>query len=87
MAEATTDGAEESRPSRPAEKDGKRGGLKLFLREVIAELRKVVRPTRQELLTYTSVVLAFVVFMMALVSAIDFGISKLVGWAFGGAPL
>ena len=89
MADTTTDGAGESRPSRPVEKDGKRkgGGLGLFLREVIAELRKVVRPTRQELISYTSVVLAFVVFIMLLVSGLDFGINKLVGWAFGGGAL
>ena len=88
MADTTTDDAEDSRPSRRAEKDGKRkDGLGLFLREVIAELRKVVRPTRQELMTYTSVVLAFVAFIMLMVWALDFGITKLVGWAFGGGPL
>jgi preprotein translocase subunit SecE len=62
-----------------------RGGLGLFLREVIAELRKVVRPTRQELWTYTTVVIVFVLVIMVLVSALDFGIAKLLGWAFGGA--
>jgi preprotein translocase subunit SecE len=62
-----------------------RGGLGLFLREVIAELRKVVRPTRQELWTYTTVVIVFVLVIMVLVSALDFGIAKLIGWAFGGA--
>ena len=62
-----------------------RRGLGLFLREVIAELRKVVRPTRQELWTYTTVVIVFVLIIMVLVSALDFGIAKLIGWAFGGA--
>lgn len=38
----------------------RRGGPLLFLRQVVAELRKVVRPTRNELITYTSVVLIFV---------------------------
>ena len=33
----------------------------LFIRQVFAELRKVVTPTRQELLKFTAVVLAFVV--------------------------
>ena len=34
--------------------------IALFFRQVVAELRKVVRPTRTELITYTSVVLVFV---------------------------
>jgi preprotein translocase subunit SecE len=56
----------------------------LFLRQVIAELRKVVRPTRSELITYTSVVLVFVMAVMVYVSILDFGFGKLVLWAFGG---
>ncbi len=56
----------------------------LFLRQVVAELRKVVRPTRTELITYTSVVLVFVLAVMLYVSALDFGFGKLVLWVFGG---
>ena len=41
-------------------------------------------PTRQELLTYTGVVMAFVIVVMLYVSALDFGFGKLIGWAFGG---
>lgn len=62
----------------------KKGGLGKFLREVIAELRKVVYPSRQELLTYTAVVLVFVIIVMIYVSALDFGIGRLIGWALGG---
>jgi preprotein translocase subunit SecE len=62
----------------------RRSGLGLFLRQVIAELRKVVRPTRNQLITYTSVVLVFVLAVMAYVSVLDFGFGKLVLWAFGG---
>ena len=62
----------------------RRGGLGLFLRQVIAELRKVVRPTRNQLITYTTVVLVFVLAVMAYVSVLDFGFGKLVLWAFGG---
>jgi preprotein translocase subunit SecE len=57
----------------------------LYLRQVIAELRKVVRPTRTELITYTTVVLVFVLVVMLYVSVLDFGFGKLVLWAFGGA--
>ena len=61
-----------------------RGGFALFLRQVVAELRKVVRPTRDELVAYTSVVLVFVVAVMLYVSILDFGFGRLVLWAFGG---
>lgn len=56
----------------------------LFLRQVVAELRKVVRPTRTELITYTTVVLVFVLAVMTYVSILDYGLGKLVLWAFGG---
>ncbi|GMA18287.1 hypothetical protein GCM10025862_03080 [Arsenicicoccus piscis] len=42
----------------------------------------MVRPTRQELLTYTAVVLVFVIAIMLYVAGLDFGISRLVFWAF-----
>lgn len=45
--------------------------IALFIRQVFAELRKVVTPTRQELVKYTLVVLGFVVVMMALVYGLD----------------
>jgi preprotein translocase subunit SecE len=58
--------------------------LRLFLRQVVAELKKVVRPTRTELLTYTAVVLVFVLAVMTFVSVLDYFFGKLVLWAFGG---
>jgi preprotein translocase subunit SecE len=45
--------------------------IALFIRQVFAELRKVVTPTRQELLKYTLVVLGFVVVMMTIVYGLD----------------
>ena len=60
------------------------GRLRLFLRQVVAELKKVVRPTRTELITYTTVVLVFVLAVMIFVSILDFGFGRLVLWAFGG---
>jgi preprotein translocase subunit SecE len=59
--------------------------IALFLRQVVAELRKVVTPTRRELVTYTAVVLGFVVVMMAIVYVLDLGFSALVVFLFGGA--
>jgi len=57
----------------------------LFFRQVVSELRKVVRPTRSELLTYTSVVLVFVTAVMAFVSVLDYGFGHLVLLVFGGS--
>ena len=54
-----------------------------FYKQVVAELRKVIWPTRRELLTYTSVVLVFVVFMVAIVSLFDFLFSQGVLRVFG----
>lgn len=55
-----------------------------FVREVIAELRKVVTPTRNELFTYSAVVVVFLIIMMAYVGVLDYGVGRLVLWAFGG---
>ena len=54
-----------------------------FYRQVVAELRKVIWPTRRELLTYTSVVLVFVLFMVSVVSIYDFLFSQGVLRVFG----
>jgi preprotein translocase subunit SecE len=61
-----------------------RTGPVLFYRQVVAELRKVVWPTQQQLVTYFFVVMAFVVFMMALVAGLDLVIGKLVFQLFNG---
>ncbi|HEY7721718.1 MAG TPA: preprotein translocase subunit SecE [Pedococcus sp.] len=58
--------------------------LSLFISQILDELRKVVRPTRSELVNYTIVVIVFVSFVMALVSALDYAFTKLVLWVFGG---
>jgi preprotein translocase subunit SecE len=42
-----------------------------YIREVVSELRKVIWPTRKQMITYTSVVLVFVAFMVALVFGLD----------------
>ena len=47
-----------------------------FVRQVIAELRKVVWPTRPQVVNYFFVVLVFVLIMMAIVSALDYGFGK-----------
>ncbi|NQX13217.1 preprotein translocase subunit SecE [Microbacteriaceae bacterium VKM Ac-2855] len=57
--------------------------IALFIRQVIAELKKVVTPTRKELVNYTLVVLVFVVVMMALVSFLDWVFAFVVTYVFG----
>ncbi len=60
------------------------GRIALFVRQVIAELRRVVTPTREELIRYVWIVLGFVAVIMLLV----FGLDVLFGWlatmVFGG---
>lgn len=57
--------------------------IALFIRQVIAELKKVVTPTRKELLTFTGVVLVFVAIMMAIVWSLDQLFAWLAIWVFG----
>jgi preprotein translocase subunit SecE len=57
--------------------------IALYYRQVVAELRKVIWPTRKELVTYTTVVMVFVTIMIAYVSVLDYGFSKLVLQVFG----
>ena len=52
-------------------------------RQVVAELRKVVWPTQEQLVTYFIVVLVFVAVVMTLVSLLDLGFGKLVFAVFG----
>lgn len=54
-----------------------------FYRQVVAELRKVVWPSRKQLTTYTAVVLVFVTFIIAVVSLFDVVLTKITFWVFG----
>ena len=72
----------QGKPRRP-ERRGLVGRVTLFVRQVIAELKKVVQPTRQELIQFTSVVLVFVAVMMAFITVVDLGAGSLIGWVFG----
>jgi preprotein translocase subunit SecE len=78
---------EDSRPEKTSRRDRrKRGPLArfgLFNRQILAELRKVVWPSKQDLRQYTTVVIIFVVVMIALVSGIDWLFSKGTFWIFG----
>jgi preprotein translocase subunit SecE len=57
--------------------------LALFIRQVIAELRKVIWPTRKELIAYTTVVIVFVVVMAAIIAGFDYVFTRGVLLIFG----
>ena len=66
--------------------DGRRNlwsRMTLFLRQVVAELRKVVYPTRPQLLSYTAVVLVFVAIMIAIVTVLDLAFGEAVRAVLG----
>ncbi|WP_110180382.1 preprotein translocase subunit SecE [Nocardioides solisilvae] len=55
-----------------------------FIRQVVAELRKVVWPTQSQLVTYFIVVMVFVLVMMTLISGLDLAFGNLVFEIFAG---
>jgi preprotein translocase subunit SecE len=59
------------------------GRIGLFYRQIISELSKVVWPTRNQLTTYTAVVLVFVAFIIAVVSLLDVVLTKAIFLVFG----
>ena len=77
-----TRGTATSGKGRPTPSKG-RTSPALFYRQVVAELRKVLWPTRKELITYTTVALVFVLFMVGIVAGLDFAFGKIVLQAFG----
>ena len=70
---------------RPTDRAGLFARVALFVRQVVAELRKVVWPTQRELITYTTVVMVFVAVIMAIVTLLDFGFGHAVLTIFGGS--
>ena len=74
----------QSRPvrSRSSSTD-KRTSPITFYRQVVAELRKVVWPTQQQLITYFVVVLVFVLVVMTIVSLLDLAFGRLIFAVFG----
>ncbi len=57
----------------------KKRGLRFrFFGDTISELKKVIWPTRQEAIRLTIIVLIVCIAMGALLSALDFGFSRLI---------
>ncbi len=57
--------------------------LALFIRQIVVELRKVIWPTRKELIAYTTVVIVFVFVMAGIVAGLDYVFTKGVLFVFG----
>lgn len=87
MSDTSTPTPTPSNSGKRPEKKSKRPSLfariSLFIREVIAELRKVIWPTRKELITYTWVVIVFVLIMAGIVALYDFLFTQGVLAVFG----
>jgi len=57
--------------------------IALFIRQIIVELRKVIWPTRKELIAYTTVVIVFVAVISAIIAGFDYVFTKGVLIVFG----
>lgn len=68
---------------RGRERVGVPARINRYLKEVVAELRKVIWPTRNEMVTYSIVVVLFLIFMIAVTWGADFGFARLILWIFG----
>ncbi|WP_026123311.1 preprotein translocase subunit SecE [Nocardiopsis chromatogenes] len=69
--------------AKPGKEPQRRAGPVTFTKQVVGELRKVRWPTRRELITYTIVVIVFVVIMVGYVSLLDFGFGEAITWLYG----
>jgi preprotein translocase subunit SecE len=83
MATQTRGQSAERRSGSGAADKRNRTSLALFIRQVAAELRKVIWPTRNELATYTAAALVFIIIMSVIVLTLDYGFTKLMFWVFG----
>ena len=57
--------------------------IALFIRQVVVELRKVIWPTRKELIAYTTVVVVFVLIMAGIIAGFDYVFTRGVLFVFG----
>ena len=86
MPDAQDEAPDSKKKTRKGGKRAKKGPLKrlaLFYRQIVAELRKVVWPTRNQLTSYTTAVIIFVVVMIGLITLFDYGLSNAANYVFG----
>ena len=77
-----TGGTGDGKPAR-GDRPGRIRNIGTFYKQVVAELRKVIWPTRKELVTYTTVVVFFVLVMVAIIAVFDLIFGKAVLAVFG----
>ena len=92
-AESTAEelGVDKDKPAKKKPKAAKKTGpsrnpitfVITYLQQVVAELRKVIWPNRKQMISYTTVVLVFLAFMVSLIGGVDLGLAKLVTLVFG----
>jgi preprotein translocase subunit SecE len=83
----TTTGATakpDRRPARPVERRNVFERLGLWWRQIVNELRKVIWPTRKELVSYTIVTLIFSIVIIFIVFLLDYGTNWSVLKIWGG---
>ena len=73
---------ERDRERRSALPEEHRAGPRQFLHEVNVEMRKVVWPSRAEVINYSTVVFLTLAIMMALIFGLDVGFSKIAVFLF-----
>ena len=85
MSETAVSDSEEKGPRRnERERRNIFSRIALYWRQVIAELKKVVTPSREETVRYIWIVLGFVLVMMLIVAVFDFVFGYASDWVFGG---
>jgi len=67
----------------PRPSGGRGGRPTRFARESVSELRKVLWPSRNELVTYSIVVIIFIAILVAIVAGLDVGFARLILQIFG----
>ena len=80
---ADTDVSSEQSGGNARPRKGPLGRLALFIRQVIVELRKVIWPTRKELIAYTTVVIIFVSIIAGIIAGFDYVFTRGVLFVFG----
>jgi len=76
--------AVKARPATRAPRFGLFRWIGRVIREVVAELRKGIWPTRKELVTYAAVVVVFIAVMTAIIVLLDQAFARAVLAVFGG---
>lgn len=82
MADSTAKAAK-SKAAKKAKRPNVFARIGLFIKQMFVEMRKVVAPNRKELWNWSVAVFIFVVLLMLLVTALDFGLGKLMLLIFG----